>query len=550
MEIINQRTKTIMEGCKQRARAAGLRFQDESLEYIVTNRDLLELSPKMMIPTLYDYWVHDVEVLKEKGKYELYPGNPYETVINTRPAISFYNDNNPDWLNVMIFYHVLAHIDFFQNNSFFRHTWDYDFTGQALSDKRTIDRLRNEKGRWVDYAIEFCRSIDNMVGYHDELGHRNHSDRPSLSPRLDYYFDVFLQAVLHVKIGEYVREVERYNECLALHKDLAEKIFFADVERSHPEFEAVYQKFREAKPLRRKDLIEYLMDHSLFLNKEENHWIKTVMQVVRQTSLFFQPQIRTKIMNEGWASYWHEALFLQDERIKGHEVDYARINAGVTAMPRIGLNPYGLGMRLFAAIEEKADKGRYSVAFERISDAHQRRTYDASTGGGRDFIFSVRENFCDSMFIGTFLDQDFVDRHQLFVVGRRLNKDRQVWEYYIKSRRAEDYRSMVSDSLHHPPHITVQQAKARGGGLYLNHHFEGKPLVKEYIAPTLMGIEYLWGGPVELETSEVAAAMTPAERGPLAAMWAAKFEGQERQELRWERVVYTMDQRKLSRRVI
>jgi hypothetical protein len=89
-----------------------------------------------MIPTLYDYWVHDVEVLKEKGKYELYPGNPYETVINTRPAISFYNDNNPDWLNVMIFYHVIGHIDFFQNNLYFRHTWDYDFNGEALSDKR------------------------------------------------------------------------------------------------------------------------------------------------------------------------------------------------------------------------------------------------------------------------------------------------------------------------------------------------------------------------------------------------------------------------------
>jgi len=103
MELIDQHTKKIMEGCKERARKAGLRFQDETLEYIVTNRDLLELSPKLMIPTLYDYWVHDVEVLKEKGKYELYPSNPYETVINTRPAISFYNDNNPDWLNVMIF---------------------------------------------------------------------------------------------------------------------------------------------------------------------------------------------------------------------------------------------------------------------------------------------------------------------------------------------------------------------------------------------------------------------------------------------------------------
>ena len=146
MELIDQKTKSIMEGCKERARKAGLNFQDETLEYIVTNRDLIELTPKLMIPTLYDYWVHDVEVLREKGRYELYPSNPYETVINTRPAISFYNDNNPDWLNVMIFYHVLAHIDFFQNNVYFRNTWDIDFTGQALSDKRLIARMRSGEG--------------------------------------------------------------------------------------------------------------------------------------------------------------------------------------------------------------------------------------------------------------------------------------------------------------------------------------------------------------------------------------------------------------------
>ena len=118
MELIDQHTKGIMEGCKERARDKGLTFQEETLEYIVTNRDLLELTPKAMIPTLYDYWVQDIEVYKEKSRYELYPSNPYETVINTRPAISFYNDNNPDWLNVMIFYHVLAHIDFFQNNQY------------------------------------------------------------------------------------------------------------------------------------------------------------------------------------------------------------------------------------------------------------------------------------------------------------------------------------------------------------------------------------------------------------------------------------------------
>jgi stage V sporulation protein R len=189
MELIDQHTKGIMEGCKERARKAGLHFENETLEYIVTNRDLLELSPKLMIPTLYDYWVHDVEVLKEKGRYELYPGNPYETVINTRPAISYYNDNNPDWLNVMIFYHVLAHVDFFQQNTFFRNTWDFDFTGQALSDKRLIARLRAEKGRWVDYIIEFSRGIDNLVGYHDELSEVDILPASS-SKKLDFYFDV------------------------------------------------------------------------------------------------------------------------------------------------------------------------------------------------------------------------------------------------------------------------------------------------------------------------------------------------------------------------
>src|SRR5208283_3382346 len=190
-ELIDQHTKLIMEGCKERAREAGLRFHDETLEYIVTNRDLLELSPKNMIPTLYDYWVHDVEVMKEKGKYELYPQNPYETVINTRPAISFYNDNNPDWLNVMIFYHVLAHIDFFQNNLYYRHTWREDFAGQALSDKRAIAMLRSEKGRWVDYVIEFARGIDNLVDYYGLLSEADGPEGTNSPKKLDYYFDVF-----------------------------------------------------------------------------------------------------------------------------------------------------------------------------------------------------------------------------------------------------------------------------------------------------------------------------------------------------------------------
>jgi len=64
MQLIDQHTKSIMEGCKERARDAGLTFDDESLEYVVTNRDMIELSPKVIIPTMYGFSVHEVQVLK------------------------------------------------------------------------------------------------------------------------------------------------------------------------------------------------------------------------------------------------------------------------------------------------------------------------------------------------------------------------------------------------------------------------------------------------------------------------------------------------------
>ena len=547
MELIDQHTKKIMEGCKKRARDAGLIFQDETLEYIVSNRDLLELTPKLMIPTLYDYWVHEVEVLKEKGRYELYPSNPYETVINTRPAISYYNDNNPDWMNVMIFYHVLAHIDFFQNNLYFRHTWDYDFTGQALSDKRMIAKFRSEKGRWVDYIIEFSRGIDNLVGYHYELSQLNRPRRTNSSKMLDYYFDVFLQSVKKIKINEYVKEIERYNQNVKESKALGEKAFFSEVFRKYPEFDAMFKKSSEKKPAQRLDLIQFLLERSEFLKKEKNSWMRPIIEMVRKTSLFFQPQIRTKIMNEGWASYWHEKLFLQDDRIDGHEVDFARTHAAVTSMPRVGLNPYALGMRLFHYIEELAGKGRYSIKFRRLLDARARDQFDVHTGGGLDFLFKLRENYNDFMFINTFVDQDFVNQYKLFVAGRRLNQNRGVWEYFVKSRSAEKYRRMLLDTLYHPPYIQINQEKTNNGNLYLVHVFEGKPLVKDFIANTMLGIEYLWGSPVQLETSEVVQAEPSQVRLPIPGLSMPVEEELQTREIKWQRVLYTMKDRKLSK---
>jgi len=541
MELISQHAKKIMEGCKERARDVGLQFQDDSLEYIVTNRDILELTPKTMIPTLYDYWVQDVEVLREAGRYELFPSNPYETVINTRPPISFYNDNNPDWLNVMIFYHVISHIDFFQNNLFFKHTWDYDFTNKALSDKRLITQLRSEKGRWVDYVIEFSKSIDNLVSYFAVMSKHEQLPSARTMSAVDYYFDVFLQEEIAVSVSDYVKEIERYNSLLAEQEDTREQLFLEEVKSKYAEFESFLKKYQDSKDLAedRFDLLEFIMEHSQFLNKEENKWMKMVIEVIRNTSLYFQPQIRTKILNEGWASFWHEERFLHDNRIRGHEIDFAAVNAKVTSMRRVGLNPYALGMRLFSFVESLADRGRISIDYDRLRDRDKRKTFDSGSGKGRDFIFNIRKTYCDSMFISDFINQDFVDEHQLFVAGRRLNEARMTWEYYVKSRRAEDYREMVLDSLYHPPAMEFEVTD--DNHLHLKHLFEGKPLVRDYIAGTMLGIEFLWGAPIILDTSEPVQGEISEDSDA-----AAKTEKPD-QQISWKKIRYTMRDRQLSR---
>ncbi len=537
MYLIDQRTKKIMENCKKNARQAGLKFDEESLEYIVTNKDLLELSPKVMIPTLYDYWVHDVEVLKEYGKYKLYPTNPYETVINSRPAISFYNDNNPDWLNTMIFYHVLGHVDFFQNNILFEHTWNDDFVGQALADKRLTANLRSEHGRWVDYIIEFSRSIDNISGYFRKISEVQFPAEKNASPKLAYYFGEFLQNLKKVRPHEIFNEAARFNEITESNPDVAESLFFSDIKGRYPEFEAFFEKYSDKKKKKEHiDLMEFIRDNSPFLESEKNAWMKSVMTIIHNTSLYFAPQIRSKIVNEGWASYWHDKLFREDKMISKHESAYAKTNAGVTSISRVGLNPYAIGLRLIQYVEELAEKGKLRYYFQRNPDILFRKNFDMKTGKGKEAIFALRSNFSDFMLINTFLDQDFVDMHKLFVVGQRLNSQRGTVEYYVKSRKAEDYKRMLLDSLYHPPVINVDMEKTTEKTLYLKHEFEDKQLIKQFVPDVMLGLEYLWGGEVKLETVEIMVSK-PKKPGDKPAR-------------SYRKVIYTTSQRKTTKKAV
>lgn len=565
MELLSPHMKAEMEECKRVARAAGLQFRDNTLEYGVLNNDLLELMPKHGIPTLYDYWVQDVHTIGGKWRYKVYPHNPYEMVVNTRPPISYYNHDNADWVNWFIFYHVLGHIDFYQNHESFKNTWHDDFCGVALADKRLIDKIRSDQGserRWVDYVIEFSLAVDNLVGFHQELRETEQKEMPAMfgisSEKIDFYFGAFLKRLWEARderatLPFYYDEVERFNRCIQQTADAAEReeIFFRDevCQSKFPEFHNVFKKWKEKeqKP-KPKDIFEYLWERSEFLKEEKNQWMKDVMAVIRRTSLYFQPQIFSRGCNEGWASLWHQRLFISDPRLKTHEIDFAKVDSGVTLDPRLGFNVYAFYMHLYEFIEDMAKKGKLSPQYALIKDIEERKRYDQHRGEAyaKEVLFSTRRYLNDYFLLNFLSDddfQDFIDTYRYWMTGVRRSRTRwDLAEVYIKSKSSKEVRQMLNRTLYHPPYIIMSEEKAKDGELYLDHVYEGRSLHTPFIANVLIGLEYLGGRRLKLETTEY------EEKRPTD--WREWYRSGFARKYKKVRVLYTCDQRKVTRAVI
>ena len=53
-----------------------------------------------------------------------------------------------------------------------------------------------------------------------------------------------------------------------------------------------------------EDILLFIRDHNPFLAE----WEKDLLTIVDEETKYFLPMMETKIMNEGWASYWHKKI--------------------------------------------------------------------------------------------------------------------------------------------------------------------------------------------------------------------------------------------------
>ena len=128
----------------------------------------------------------------------------------------------------------------------------------------------------------------------------------------------------------------------------------------------------------------------------------------------------TKIMNEGWASYWHSKIMTEKALTDAEVISFADHHAGVVATSPGQLNPYKLGLELLRDIEDRWNKGKFGKAYEECDDIHAKRNWDQQLGLGTQKLFEVRQLYNDVTFIDEFLTPEFAEQQKLFFVRLQL----------------------------------------------------------------------------------------------------------------------------------
>jgi len=228
-------------------------------------------------------------------------------------------------------------------------------------------------------------------------------------------------------------------------------------------------------------------------------WERDILSIIREETYYFAPQGQTKIMNEGWAVFWHSKIMTEKALKDSELIDYADHHSGTVAMMPGGLNPYKIGFELFKDIEDRWNKGKFGKEYEECDNMVERKNWDRKMGLGREKIFEVRKIYNDVTFIDTFLTPEFCQEHKLFVYAYDLNSG----EMKIATKAFETIKKKLLFQLTNFGHpiINVIDANYKNRAeLLLNHVHEGVDLRMDYANETLKNLYKIWKRPANIKT--------------------------------------------------
>lgn len=447
-------------------------------------------------PVRYPHWRFGAEYESLMRGYTYGLQKIYEMVINTDPCYAYLLDCNALTDQKLVIAHVYGHCDFFKNNAWFaptnRKMLDV-MANHAARIRKYMERFGYER---VEEFIDACLSLEDLIDPHAPLSEliaaRNQAAEPvaTSEPKSDHHLRL---AGLNEEESEAASQgrfaSKGYMDPYINPPDVLETSARERIEKSRQQAEQ--RSFPEAP---QRDVLLFLLEHATL-----QPWQHDILSIIRDEAYYFAPQGQTKIMNEGWASYWHSTIMTHHGLTDAEVIDYADHHSGTMATSPQRLNPYKLGIELLRNIEERWNRGQFGAEYNACEDYETRRRWDKQTGLGRQKIFEVRRIHNDVTFIDEFLTPDFCVEQKLFQF--EYNPHEKTYE--IASREFAAIKRQLLDNLtnHGRPLIYVLDGNYRNRGeLYLQHQYHGAELRQDYARDTLVNLQKLWGRPVHLET--------------------------------------------------
>src|SRR5690606_27270347 len=311
-------------------------------------------------PARYPHWRFGMAYLELSRSYAYGLSKIYEMVINNDPTYAYLLAANHRVDQKLVMAHVCGHGDFFKHNFSFAHT-----------NRKMVDEMANHASRVrrymerhgpddVERFLDRCLSLENLIDYNAP-----HIKRHRWEPLAE---------------EEPARTEPRKLPAKGYMDEYINPRPILEAERRRLEEKQKRDEHFPARPER--DVMLFLLEHAPLRN-----WERDVLGIVREEAYYFAPQGRTKIMNEGWASYWHSRIMTERVLEPSELIDYADHHSGTMAMQPGQLNPYKLGIELWRDIEDRWNRGRYGPDWEACDDFHARANWDTGEGKGQEKIF-------------------------------------------------------------------------------------------------------------------------------------------------------------------
>lgn len=431
-------------------------------------------------PSRYPHWRFGMDYDQLSKGYTYGLQKIYEMVINTDPSYAYLLKANHLVDQKIVMAHVYGHSDFFKNNAWFSNTnrrMIDDMANHGTKIRRYMEKYGQNR---VETFIDKVLSIENLIDTNylfetpDIQRRRSEIDKLALNEE-----DTDDDDRSHA-LRSFMRSQDRLN------KDKN------PVKKKEKEPSALIYKNIE---LPQKDIMKFLGEHGPM-----EEWESDILGILREESYYFLPQRMTKIMNEGWASYWHSKIMTEKVLRASEVIDFADHHAGVMAMSKHNINPYKIGIELFRDIEFRWNTGRFGREYNECQNLYEKENWNYDVGEGREKIFNVRKTHNDLTFIDEFLTPEFCERAQLF-----------TYKYNPRTGRNEidtrDFQAIKSKLLLQltnfgSPVIEVADPNyLNRGELLLDHKHQGTDLDLAFASDTLRNIHALWKRPVNLRTS-------------------------------------------------